>query len=108
MLKKVNRLPVFSLKNPKTISSKYFALKTCPNKMPVSRFGFVVSKKIDKRATARNRLKRKMRSCVEEIFDRIEVGWDFIFYAKKEGIVAERSLVLKEINDIFKKETYLR
>ena len=76
--------------------------------MPVSRFAFIASKKVNKRATARNLLKRKMRSCIEEIFDRIEGGHDFIFYPKKSGIEISRELLLEETKAIFSKEGYLK
>ncbi|MEK9207134.1 MAG: ribonuclease P protein component, partial [Patescibacteria group bacterium] len=71
-------------------------------------FAFVVSKKTDARATHRNSLKRKVRSCIEEIFDNIKTGNDFIFYPKKQTEEADRDLVFQEINKFFKKANLLK
>jgi ribonuclease P protein component len=108
MLKKVNRLTVFLLKNPKTTPSKYFTLKSSPNNSAHSRFGFVVTKRIDKRSVVRNETKRKVRSCIEEIFDKIENGRDFVFIIKADSAKTDRNLILEEIYTIFKKEGYLK
>ena len=43
---------------------------------------FVVSKKIDKRATVRNELKRKTRAAFENLFDQIKDGHDFLVYPR--------------------------
>ena len=43
------------------------------------RIGFIVSNKIDKRATKRNELKRKMRSVVFLLLPKIKQGYDIIF-----------------------------
>jgi ribonuclease P protein component len=106
MLKKVYRLTALSLKNPKTLQSDSFVLKTSPNDLSLSRFAFVVSKKVDKRAVARNSLKRKLRGCIEEIFDKIRTGQDFVFYLKQSG--ADRDGFLKEVNNVMSKGGYLK
>ena len=45
-------------------TSPFFVLRLAKNEKSFNRFGFVVSKKIDKRATARNRIKRQIRVCI--------------------------------------------
>lgn len=108
MLKKIYRLTEVSLKSPKNITTPYFSIKSAKNNLEVSRFAFVVSKKVDKRAVVRNSVKRKLRSCVEEIFDRIENGNDFIFYPSQKAISSERGLILKEVESTFQKQGYLK
>lgn len=108
MLKKENRLKSFRLNNPKQIKSASFSLRIGRSKEEVNKFAFVVSKKIDKRATARNSLKRKVRSCIEEIFDNIEKGNDFIIYPKKEAIGATRLQILEEMKNLFIKQKLLK
>ena len=83
MLKKENRLPRGFLKSESTINSYLYVFKIAKNQKNVSRFGFIVSKKIDKRATVRNRIRRKFRSCIEERLSEIERGYDFLFIFKK-------------------------
>ncbi len=84
MLKRKNRLPKIFFKHDRVVSSPFYNLKIRRNGELVSRFGFVVSKKIDKRATVRNRIKRKIRSCMEENLDKIVDGYDFLFILKKD------------------------
>lgn len=48
-----------------------------------SRFGFVVSNKIDKRASRRNGLKRRIRSVIEIELANLEKGYDVVIQVKK-------------------------
>ncbi len=102
MLKKVNRLPSPRLFNSKNSSTPLFNIKIASNNLKTKRFAFVISKKVDKRAVVRNSLRRKFSSCVEEIFDRIEDGFDFVFYPSPQAVIAPREKVLDEISKILK------
>jgi len=82
-------------------------IKSARNNLDYPRFGFVISKKIDKRAVVRNSLKRKLSASVEEIFDRIDGGRDFVFYPKSRIIDLDTGEVKKEIENMFKKEGFL-
>lgn len=83
MFKKENRLPVKTIKPEQVFRLEGFILKTARNNLGKSRFGFIVSKNIDKRASARNRAKRLFRRVFEENFKRINKGVDFLLIAKK-------------------------
>jgi len=48
------------------------------------RFGFVVSNKVNKRATRRNALKRRLRAAVREIISSIDPNIDVIILVKKD------------------------
>lgn len=104
MLKKIYRLSSLNLRSPKNISGELFNLKIGKNNLQVSRFGFVISKKIDKRASVRNALKRKLSRSIEEIFDKIETGYDIVFYPKNLALGATGEIISLEINKIFSKE----
>lgn len=107
MLKKEYRAsPV--LRGAKSFSTQYFRLNLAKNNLEISRFAFVVSKKIDKRAVVRNSLKRKVRSNIEEIFDKIKGGNDFIFYPKQTAIKATRDQIQEEIKNLFEKNQLLK
>lgn len=97
MLKKINRLSQARLKDSRNISTPLFNVKASVNNLDISRFGFVISKKIDKKAVGRNMLKRKLSSCIEEIFDRIETGKDFVLYPNMSAVNAPREKILEEI-----------
>jgi len=61
MLSKKYRLPIQSTaarKSLRTFTTKYFIIKVFSSNSPFPRFGAVVSKQVDKRATARNKVRR--------------------------------------------------
>jgi len=62
--------------NMKNISSTNYSLP--------SRFGFVVSNKIDKRATRRNGLKRRLRAVIGDNLENITTGYDVVVLVKKQ------------------------
>lgn len=79
MLAKQFRLPSsVVLSDVQNIRSDSFIVRYQKNNLPHSRFGFVVSKKIDKRATVRNSLKRLVRSVIEVKWVSLQ-GWDVLF-----------------------------
>lgn len=90
MLKKINRLPATQkLKSPTFTKTHFFVLKIAKNESEVNRFAFVVKKTLDKRAVGRNRVKRLLRSCVEEMLENMKVGYDMLFLLEK-GIIDKR------------------
>lgn len=62
----------------------YFNVKIRKNRENISRFGIIVSKNVDKRAVTRNRIRRQVRSCIEDNLKRIKKGYDVLFILKKE------------------------
>lgn len=87
MLQKQFRLPAsVRLFHAKTLFTPYFTVKVAPNTDQGNRFGFIVSKKIDKRAVGRNRLKRRFRANIEQLKDGLIGNHDFLFLLKKEAV----------------------
>lgn len=58
-------------------------LQVTSYKLQASRFAFVVSTKISKKAVVRNRTKRLFSESVRLLFPQIKKGNDIIFFAKK-------------------------
>ena len=56
--------------------SSWFRLGLMPNKRDFSRFAVVISTKVSKKATERNRLKRQLREIIHLNFDKIKSGYD--------------------------------
>jgi len=108
MLKKENRLVEIKKKTEKKISTPLFNLGLVKNGLDVSRFAFIITKKVDKRATVRNKTRRKVRSVIEEIFNKIEKGRDFIFYLKSGAVEATREEILSETNSTFLRNKLLK
>ena len=75
-------------------SQDFLALKTVPSNLPFSRFGFIVSNKVSKRAVRRNRIKRLLRECVRLFWKEITPGFDAVMIAKLD--ISDRKL--EEVN----------
>ena len=84
MFKRQYRLPSgIRIASQPTISTPLFFLKKGANQLSLSRFGFLVSKKVDNSAVIRNRTRRVIRSIIEDLFPNIQTGFDLLFILKK-------------------------
>jgi len=61
----------------------FLVLKKARNSMDISRFGFVVSSKVSKKAVKRNKVKRRLRSIVKDNIHSIITGYDIVIFTKK-------------------------
>jgi len=80
-------------------SDNFLSLKTAKNGLPISRFGFIVSKKVSKKAVRRNRVKRLLRESVRLTQKNIKPGFDAVFISKA-GIVGKS---FEEVNLVVEK-----
>lgn len=108
MLKKEFRLKPGLLGSANSLSTPFFNVKFGKNGKSLNRFAFIVSKKVDPRATERNLVKRKVRSIIEQIFDNIDSGNDFIFYIREGAKSAKREEIEKEIKNLLKEKNLLK
>lgn len=69
----------------------------------VSRFGFIVSTKISKRAVIRNRVRRLLRESVQNSLQQTNPGYDCVFLAKTNLVGKRYDEVLGEVEEILKK-----
>ncbi len=106
MLKRLHRLgkttPVLKDAPTLTLTSPYFSVKMRRNDFIVHRFRFVISKKVDKRAVVRNKLKRQM-STVVGVIPIKETGYDYIFYMKKAALTLSTEELKKEVESLLNK-----
>ncbi len=108
MLKKANRLSKFNnLENLKSVSTPYFVLKYKREEEALARFGFVVSKKIDKRAVIRNKVKRKLQQAVRESLGNV-LPYTFLIIAKRESIQEESKKISEALKEILIKENIIK
>lgn len=102
MLPKHHRLPGNTrFHKAQVIKTPLFSLRVQSNSLESSRFGFVVSKKVDKRAVVRNRLKRVFRSCIEEKLSQIKPGNDMLFILSPTLLTISREEMKEELAKIF-------
>lgn len=63
-------------------NTPHFILKTAANGLSNSRFAFVVSGRLSKKATERNRLRRRYSVCLREVKE-IRGGYDILLIARR-------------------------
>lgn len=85
MLGRKHRLPKFvNFKGERTIFFQAFTIKTKDNNLEFPRFAIIVSKKIDKKAVGRNKIKRQIRSFIKNLLADIKKGKDVLIIVKRD------------------------
>jgi len=83
--------------------SDHLILKSLKNGLEISRFAFVVSTKVDKRAIKRNLIKRRLREIIRLRLKKIRPGYDILLIAKKEILDLKYDELEKEVEMLLKK-----
>jgi ribonuclease P protein component len=109
MLSKKNRLPLsfgFSEFKKKALLCQFldFGILYFENKKEESRFAFIVSKKVDKRAVIRNKYKRILSEIIFKELKKIKPGFDIVFLVKSSIVGKSFLEIEKEIKSALKKE----
>ncbi|GER88125.1 ribonuclease P protein component [Dictyobacter vulcani] len=85
-----------------SMSSRLLILAWKPNDQATLRVGFVVSKRISKRAVQRNYIKRLLSEAVRTLIKDIPPGWDIVFSARNQiigvslpGLIQDVSILLR-------------
>jgi ribonuclease P protein component len=86
MLPKINRLKKKKeieniFKKGKTAGDGFLTLKILQNNSNISRFAFVVSKKVSTKAVVRNKVRRRLSATIENNFQIIKKGFDVVLVA---------------------------
>jgi ribonuclease P protein component len=109
MLSREYRLPATAkLTKAQFFKAPLFRFKFTTNDVSNSRFGFVVRKSVDKRAVARNRIRRLFRSCIEEMLLEIVPGYDMLFFLEKGIIDKHQAELCKELRTTLKQKNLLQ
>ena|SRR3989338_4190251 len=109
MFKKENRLvPGIKFNNSYFTTVPQFVLKEKGNELSINRFGIVVSKKIDKRATVRNSIKRFFRNTLRSLYGKMSAGHDILIIVKKgiSGKTEEENMLA--IENVLRKAGVIR
>lgn len=73
----------------------------CPSKTGQ---GITVTKKVDKRAVVRNRIKRRLRALIADIFPgHAKAGWDYVVIGRKETLTRPYQDLQKDMRRCLKK-----
>lgn len=114
MLPKKHRLPLKKeltrvQKKGKLFQGRLFSLLVCLREDTThpSRFSFIISTKIHKKAVKRNRARRLLVESIRSLLPKIKLGFDCVFLAKKAIVGKEATVVKKETEEIFQKADLL-
>lgn len=113
MLLKINRLKKRSdfdwvFKRGLKFKEDFLSLKVVKNNLKHSRFAFIVSQKISKKATLRNKIKRRLRTIIRVKLQKIKKGLDIILVVNS-GLEKKDFWELEEIlYTLFKKANLLQ
>lgn len=90
-------------KKGKGLKEKFLFVKIKNNGMDLNRFGFIVSKKVSKKAVIRNKIKRRLREIIKARIAKMKQGYDIIILVYPE--IKEKSFLEIEniVDKIFKK-----
>ena len=69
--------------------------------LTLSKFAFVLSKKVSKKAIERNRTKRILAGSVRSLIKEIQEGYLVLFLVKKRAIGENKQVILETIADVF-------
>ena len=104
MLKRKFRIPKgVRLESFRLLPAPAFLVKTRENELLFNRFTIIVSRKIDKRAVVRNRIRRLISSCLEELYSELSQGNDIVLVVKRGAINKSRQDFFSMIKQVLGK-----
>lgn len=90
-------------KKGKNLDSEFLFLKLRKNGSEISRFGFILSKKISKNAAVRNKIKRRLREIIRKELGNIKSGFDIVIVAKPKIVGKDYLEIREEVGGLIKK-----
>lgn len=100
MFPKSKRIPRSAFRNKgQTLSSSSLSLILIPQDLAINRYAVVISKKVDKRATERNRIRRELTSLLQEKDSTLTQGRDLKVIVKHSSptLVSELTSLLSSL-----------
>lgn len=91
----------------KKLYCKNLLVSIAPNNLANSRLGLVVSKKIDKRAVVRNRIKRKLREIFRLSFKEFKGTFDIVIVARQNADSCSYAELERQLIGCLKHHGYL-
>lgn len=89
-----------------SVSISFLILLYVPNSLENSRFGVAAGKSLGS-AVLRNRAKRRIRACFEEISPRVKTGWDILVIARRQVTRIEYQKLNSSLTNLFAKADLL-
>ncbi|KKR91917.1 MAG: Ribonuclease P protein component [Parcubacteria group bacterium GW2011_GWC2_42_12] len=83
--------------------TKFLGAMILANQLDFNRFGIVISSKVSKKATERNKLKRRIKQAIRGLDKKLKSGLDLAIMARPCFINQEYKIVAGELERIFTK-----
>jgi ribonuclease P protein component len=104
MLPKINRIKKKKdfeeiFKKGKILRSNFFIFRLTKNDLGLNRFGFVVSQKVSKKATVRNKARRRLTEAIKAEAKNVKNGTDLVIIALPGIEKKEFSEIKKAVQD---------
>lgn len=107
MLSKSNRLPSPEIKSVmrrgRRVTTPELTCIWCESKTSQARFAFIVSTKVDKRATMRNRIKRVLGESVRQLAPNMGFGMDVVLIARNKSLGESTEKTVKILSEILRR-----
>ena len=87
--------------------SRLLILAWVPNNRDALRIGFVVSKRISKRAVERNYSKRLLSEAIRPLLPELPTGWDIVLSARNPAGAADLDTLKQDIVSLLQKARLL-
>jgi ribonuclease P protein component len=71
--------------------------------MSFTQIGISISQKVSKRAVVRNRIKRQIRSAIQQLLPEIPQGWKIVIVVKPTATQCDYEQFLQELKQLLKK-----
>lgn len=91
-------------KNGKVFGNRNFTLYYLNNRKDTNRLGVVVSKKVSKKAVDRNKLRRQVKSYLQQIEDKLKQGYDLIIVVKPSCLNESYQVLTRSLDHLFYKK----
>ncbi len=89
-------------KKGRAIKGAFLFIKYKKNKLGVSRFGFIVSAKVAKKAFERNKIRRTISEMARHIIDSLD-SYDIVVFATHKIITEDKEDVSRDFLNVLKK-----
>ena len=108
MLPKLNRIVKKKdfdgiFKNSKSLKNDLLVLRAGKNSLDVARFGFIVSLKVSKKATVRNKIRRRLSAVAQAEIKNIKNGTDLILIALPRAANKDFSEIKAALKELLNK-----
>jgi ribonuclease P protein component len=91
----------------RTTASRLLILTFATNDLATLRIGFVVSKRVSKRAVERNYVKRLLSEAIRPMLVGIPTGWDLVISAKTSSIGVKLSDLVDDLRILLRRARLL-